>query len=81
MAEQTVQLAAAPAKPPLVLITPAEARRRRACSRSQEYYERKHNPDWPQPIEVNGRLFYIEAEFERFLENLVELGRIPNSNT
>jgi predicted DNA-binding transcriptional regulator AlpA len=72
MDDQNLSHETALSKPPLVLITTREARRRAGnIGRTQEYKRIKEDPDWPRPVWNGGIRAYVEAEIEAYLEKLI----------
>jgi hypothetical protein len=78
MADQNLPDEAPPRKP-LVLIKPAEMRRRRGISRSQEYVLLQKGL-LPRPVWQYGSRYYVEAEIEEDTAGLIAARDAANGN-
>ena len=58
---------------PLTLISASEARRREGGRhRATQWRDRQRDPRYPKPVYRGGRPYFVEAEFNAYLQALID---------
>jgi hypothetical protein len=64
---------------PLSLVPAKVMRERTSTSRTREHANIKGgpgaDPDWPRPVYRDGRIYYVSAEVDRYIDRVIERGR------